>query len=508
MIDMSQWDELVADVVDGLHLDPHNVRLELPLGVPEADIIHDLFTNEKAFSLVESIVKVGFLTHEVPIVLRRKGRLVVVEGNRRVAALKAIQNPLLAPDFRTRITRLVQNLPQRERLRRITVKVAPNQDDADQLIAALHTGNQRVAWSPARQAAFFQAQINAGKTAEELVSQYPTVDVRKFILRSHILDLFRTVDYKDAQLKDYVTQRTFPVSTLARLYDYDRFLHLLQIEVNEAESTVELRMPRKQFAVLAEKIIGDIKNKVINTRKLNSTTSEPYVAYMDALRTLVDETASIEDDEDFAPQNPPPASSNPKANRPASPKPNNGGSGQGNPEGKKRGEPGQASNGKPAEPETPPAKPQSIKRSFLDTEDIQVPATFPYPIHAAFKELSDINIKRFPNATFDLLRTFLEKTIKAYAESLNEDIRTQFNVKGFVFLNHCLSWLEEHVKRNGQTAYIQVIAKVRGGKVGSYVPTVDHLNAINHNHQVFATPDDVRECWMTMKGLFKIMFKV
>ena len=59
MIDMSTWEELVVDVVNDVRLDPRNVRLDIPEGVPESDIVQDLFTNEKALSLVEGIAKVG-----------------------------------------------------------------------------------------------------------------------------------------------------------------------------------------------------------------------------------------------------------------------------------------------------------------------------------------------------------------------------------------------------------------------------------------------------------------
>ena len=52
MIDMSTWDEVVVDVVNDLHLDPRNVRLDIPDGVPESDIIQALLTNEKAMHLV------------------------------------------------------------------------------------------------------------------------------------------------------------------------------------------------------------------------------------------------------------------------------------------------------------------------------------------------------------------------------------------------------------------------------------------------------------------------
>jgi regulatory protein YycH of two-component signal transduction system YycFG len=147
----------------------------------------------------------------------------LLEGNRRVAALKAIQNPYLAPEYQARITKLTQTLPNLNGLKKITVKRAPNQDQADQVIAALHTGNQRVPWGPLRQAAFFQAQIDSGKTYEQLVVQYPTIDVKEFVVRSRILNLFRSVKYKDPSLVDYIKRRRFPVSTLARLYDYDKF---------------------------------------------------------------------------------------------------------------------------------------------------------------------------------------------------------------------------------------------------------------------------------------------
>jgi len=108
MIDMSTWEELILDVVTEIRLDPRNVRLDISEGVPESDIIQDLFANEKAHSLVEAIAEVGLLTHEVPIVLERDGQFVVVEGNRRVAALKAIQNPYLAPSHQARIAKLAK----------------------------------------------------------------------------------------------------------------------------------------------------------------------------------------------------------------------------------------------------------------------------------------------------------------------------------------------------------------------------------------------------------------
>ena len=500
MIDMSTWEELAVDVVHDVMLDPRNIRLDIPEGVPESDIVQDLFTNEKALSLVEGIAKVGLLTHEVPIVVERDGHLVVVEGNRRVAALKAIQNPYLAPDHQSRISKLAQVLPDREAIRRITVKKAPSQDEADQLVAALHTGNQRVPWSPARQAAFFQAQLDGGKTAEELIARYPTIDVRKFITRSKILDLFRSVEYDDESLTDYTRKRRFPVSTLARLYEYDKFLELVGISVQSDTGDVGLKVSPSVFKRVATKVVGDIRDGVINTRTLNKTTSDRYVEYMDELRDLLNE-AHEEDgesprDDAVGRESAASSGSSGKTSQPVdgaeASKTTASGAGDASATG---GEGGRAK-----------AKPFPRKRSYLDTQNLTVPTAFPPSIHEIVKELSAINIQRFPNATLDLLRTFLEKTIKAYAEALGEDIRRGSNDKGFVYLSHCLIWLEDHFRTSGKTAYIQPLQKIRGGRYG-FVGSKEHLDATNHNHHIFATPDDVRECWATIEGVLKAVLK-
>lgn len=493
MIDMSTWEELVVDVVDDLSLDPRNVRLDIPDGVPESDIVQDLFTNEKTLSLVEGIAKVGLLTHEVPIVVDRDGQLIVVEGNRRVAALKAIQNPYLAPDHQSRISKFAQTVPDRAALRSVTVKKAPSQDDADQLVAALHTGNQRVAWTPARQAAFFQAQLDGGKSPDDLISRYPTVDVRKFITRSRILELFRNVSYDDPSLGDYARKRRFPVSTLARLYENERFLDLVGIRVQSGTGEVSLLSTPATFKRVATKIVRDIRDGAINTRSLNKTSGDRYVEYMDELRDILNERHTEDDvaanDASGSRVSPGPSARPEKAR----------------PEASRNGNDKTAGNGQTkeaADSGRDKAKPFPRKRNYLNTDNLVVPAAFPASIHEIVKELSAINIQRFPNATLDLLRTFLEKTIKAYAEALGEDIRRGSNEKGFVYLSNCLVWLEDHFRTTGKTAYIQPVQKIRGGRYG-FVGSKEHLDATNHNHHIFATPDDVRESWATIEGIMK-----
>ncbi len=508
MIDMSTWQELVVDVVDELQLDPHNVRLELSEGVTEGDIVQDLFSNEKVLTLVDGIAKVGYLTHEIPIVVRRKKKLVVVEGNRRVAALKSIQNPYLAPQFQSQVTRIAATIPNRDSLRKISVKLAPSDDEASQLVGAIHTGSQRRPWSPNRQAAFFQAQLDADKSALELIAQYPTVDVRKFILRSRFLEAFRSVTYVDLELKSYVANRKFPVSTLERLYPNNDFLRILGLTVDR-DYVVSTSLPGDVFSALVEKVVGDIKGKRIDTRNLNKYESKEYQEYLTELREFLNEEDA-------------PAGGNGEADEGAR---HNPGGGAGKPSGAGAG--GTSAGKKPGGDPAPPGGTKSDKDENegknaqgskpapkpkrpvnLDTADISVPSNFPASIGLILAELSRINITIYPNATMDLLRTFLEKSIKAYADSVGVDIRTQQNVSGFVFLSHCLKWLEDHLPTVGHRPLAQVVRKLASGKVsGYYSASTDALNAINHNHKVHAEAEDVRNCWSTMHELMKVVLK-
>lgn len=516
MIDMSRWSELTVDVIDDLRLDPRNVRLELADGVTEGDIIQDLFSNEKVLNLVDGIAKVGYLTHEVPIVVRREGGLTVVEGNRRVAALKAIQNPYIAPQFQSYVTKLAKGIPNRESLRTITVKLAPSEDEANQLVGAIHTGSQRRAWSPNRQAAFFQAQLDAGKSAHELIQQYPTVDVKKFILRSRFLELFRSVTFVDLELKNYVTGRRFPVSTLERLYPNEEFLRILGLRVEpEPDCEIRVELPHDTLSALVEKIVGDIKSGKIDTRKLNSTSSKNYQEYLAELRDLINEVepespnggrspgsqsgAGSGTNPEHAPNSGGASSSRPGANG-STAAAGASTSGPGSTMGPQGG--GSSAAGTAKQKAGPPAK----RPRSLDTSDISVPAVFPDSIRLILAELSRIDVTIYPNATMDLLRTFLEKSIKAYADRMGVDIRSQQSIQGFVMLSHCLRWLYDYLPTVGHRPLAQVVRKLESGRVsGYYSASTDALNAINHNHKVHADAEDVRSCWSTMHELMKVI---
>ena len=511
MLDTSQWPIEELDVLKEVHLDPKNVRLETADAKVEADIIEDLFVNEDALGLVEGICKIGYLTHETPVVLKRRGKYVMVEGNRRLAALKAIQNPMLVPDFQARIAAHAALLPDRSALAKVRVMVAPNQTEADQLIAAIHTGNLRKPWSPSRQAAFFQAQIDSGRKLSELLIRYPTIDVRKFVFRAHIINLFKSVKYDDAELQDFLATKKWArgLSTLARIYESKDFLALTGLAM-DANGDVSKGISDGVFKDIATVIVRGMYDENINTRSLNSVSSPRYTQLMKELRQIVADANEADPPAGGTPTPGPSGSPGPTGTAPGSPPATPGtpgatptGPGQGS--GGGGGGTGSAPGGKPT---TKKPTPKKKKPRNLDLGQIKSPDNYPEALKLLLGELSEVDVQKFPNGTFLMTRAALEKSIKAFAEAKSIDIKsTGNNQNGRVQLGHALNWLLDHVKTNGPTYLIQVIEGVRTGKLVVYTNSGDSLNAINHNHHFMVDSDQAFAMWASIDSLMRYLMK-
>jgi len=79
--------------VKGLHFDHENPRLSeygITTDTPEEDILNILWDAMDVRELVQSTAVSGFFPHEALIVAEENGRKIVVEGNRRLAAVKTL----------------------------------------------------------------------------------------------------------------------------------------------------------------------------------------------------------------------------------------------------------------------------------------------------------------------------------------------------------------------------------------------------------------------------------
>jgi hypothetical protein len=86
---------------DTLHFDFANPRLAeygIDEGFTEIDILEILWSAMDVMELVQSISASGFFPHETLIVTTENGKDIVIEGNRRLAAVKVLRNPKLAAE--------------------------------------------------------------------------------------------------------------------------------------------------------------------------------------------------------------------------------------------------------------------------------------------------------------------------------------------------------------------------------------------------------------------------
>lgn len=486
MLDTSSWARKTLNVVDELHLDPQNVRLETASTQVEADIIEDLFDNEGAFELVEAIAQIGYLTHEIPIVVKQRSKYIVVEGNRRLAALKAIQNPMIVPGYQSRVAALAKSMgAQRDRLKQIEVLIAPNRVQANQVIAALHTSNPRRPWTPARQAAFFQAQIDAGRKYKALLTRYPTIDVPRFVLRARLVNRMKTAVKSDPDLADFTESKGFKTgySALTRIFEAKDFREVTGIDL-DASGNLETVLTDEQFDATSLAIVHGMQDGTINTRTINTVKSPRFTQLMGEIRTAIGLPAI------------------PDENEPGGGKP--GGGPSGSPPGGGGGAPKER---KPAKKNAPPP-PKKTKQTVLLTGPIVAPAAYPVAIRLHLEELSILNIQRTPNATFLLLRALLEKSIKAYADAKGIDItRTKHQTNGRVQLHNCLNWLVEHLQNDGPKALVDPAKKLQGGRLAEFSGTKTALNAVNHNQHFHVDADDVVTAWNSMDSVMRELMK-
>lgn len=158
---------------DKLHFDLHNPRLvEFVNCKNETEILNILWSNMAVNELVMSILANGFFPNEAMYVVKESGKLVVVEGNRRLAAVKAILSPDIIKNggmnkYLDKITDNLRNSLSQE----LPVVVLNNREEAWRFIGFKHV-NGAAKWDSYAKAEYIaQVHNNYGISLEDIASQ-------------------------------------------------------------------------------------------------------------------------------------------------------------------------------------------------------------------------------------------------------------------------------------------------------------------------------------------------
>ncbi|NYG57841.1 hypothetical protein BJ980_000764 [Nocardioides daedukensis] len=205
--------------VEDLLLDLANYRIPTRPD-DEAAALNYLYAEEDVLGAAKLILRDGYFDNEVPIVIEDDRAFVVLEGNRRVSALKGLLDPDSVPshahDLRGLLKRYAveaEDLPKA-----IRVLVAASREAANPHIARLHTTVPKKRWSRDQQANYYYSLLGPGVTVDNIKADYPDVDVVRFIKMAEMRRFLSGVAYRDPSLRDYVTGSGLAMSAFEYAY--------------------------------------------------------------------------------------------------------------------------------------------------------------------------------------------------------------------------------------------------------------------------------------------------
>ena len=210
----------IVDVpVDDLRLDLLNYRIPIAPD-DEGAALNYLVASEDVLDQIKLFLRDGYFDNEVPIVVKEGRSYVVLEGNRRVSALKAIARPEIVPahqaqveELRTRYATEVPNMPQS-----IRVIVVPSRAAAHKHVARLHTGIPKKRWNRDQQANYYFSLLGPGVSVTDLKALYPDVDIVRFLRMVAVRQFLAGAKFKERSLRDYVKSSDLKMSSFEYAY--------------------------------------------------------------------------------------------------------------------------------------------------------------------------------------------------------------------------------------------------------------------------------------------------
>ena len=267
------WPEKEYSVM-GLLLDPRNPRLPDESGsLSQAELIADLVEHDEVYELAKDIVDKGYYPVERIVVVREGNSNFVVEGNRRVAALKLLINPDLAPDHaKSRFKAAAKSVNQAD-LKRIKAVVAPSREEAYGFLLTKHTQTDTKKWSRVQQARFYNNLLVSGISVDLMAKAYSIskAEVLEFLQMHEMYAVACRLDLPPEVKAKVDDNRRFPLSTLKRVYDRPAAHKFLGISF-DAEKRLKGRIHIDEFRKGYSRIVTDIAGGDEDSRTLNTNS--------------------------------------------------------------------------------------------------------------------------------------------------------------------------------------------------------------------------------------------
>lgn len=506
----AQWPIEIVDL-SSLVLDPRNVRVRAGRGDGLADEDHAhaeqaiakyMVEAEDLFNLMQNILRDGYLDNEIPVVVREADQFIVAEGNRRTTALKVIANPkLLGTSMALRVERMKARYPDHDSPTSIRVMISPSWEAARPLLARLHTGHPKKSWIREQQAIFYHAQLSDEVTVDDLRILYPSEasTIPKKIRMGEMREVIRHLKYDDSSLRDFVMNSELKMTTFEYAYTPKKLHSALGLEFTKDGLLVSKEISCGQRRALIY-LLERFKNKTLNTRspELIAKNEEEHEKLAELLRRLVaGDSSEISTNEKETPEESLAEHANNRKSNNTSDE-------------NSSTVPGSNSNiedeyeinetAKNSSPQDPPGsrgRNRGDTKSRLDMNGFDYHGASP-GMRRRFEELRRLDVRNFPNATHDLLRTILECSIKDYFQSKGQPLPPGKTI------GPCIEALARDFQHNAKmTTLINSVNRKGRLSAEQYAGTTPALSASNHELDHFVEGPDVHAAWDRIKPILE-----
>lgn len=502
-----------------LKLDRANVRIRGAVSDEDSVLAH-LYQDEDVLALVKDIARDGYFDNEQPIVYRQGDSLVVMEGNRRVSALKGLADPDRIPAFEQRLRGAIARAEAPDFPTEIRVMVAPNRESTLPVIARLHTRDSKKSWVLEQQAAFYYDRILQGATVAELRQDYPAEasKIARFVLMGQMFAWARAAAATDPVAAPFADSRAFKMTTFEYLYNSSVFRREVGLSVGaEGLPSISQRDPEFLRRLFVQ-IVLDMKDKRINTRNVR-VGAESHSAYVESLVQIASGVRDSHEGRSSVDDVPADAEgdlAHPRAAIAGTAEVTSAGFESSNDSESSSSIVVDGSNShtdRAAEPDSVDqmgaGSSRAPKRQAFDEKldftgmPMQLPSI---GMRARYDELRRINVKNFPNATFDIMRTFIECAIKVYFESAHDPVTRGGGPSGPVQLSHCLSHMNARLGSNSTVSRALTIMRSKQfSNSETYVASSVAFNDSNHDPEVVFNYEQVNSMWAQLRPLVKFL---
>ena len=274
-IDYSAWESFEYKV-SSLQLDVNNPRIRYSNdNLNQSQIMKLLIENEKIYDLAKKISEEGYFVGEEPIICIENNKKVVLEGNRRVASLKLLQNPkkyLSTAKANVLLKNILENkIPIDDY--KIRCHIAPNRLQANPIIYERHKGDAVKRWETGNQYSFVADMYTKDGLSVEDICEVLN-ETRGNILKTiKVFNLFKEGQTIMEKEGIHINTDTFNLTNLERFYVVEEAKRFLGVSFNNDNGDITIKLPEEEY----EKRVIVAFNELLNAEnfsRLYNTTAD------------------------------------------------------------------------------------------------------------------------------------------------------------------------------------------------------------------------------------------